>query len=259
MRVKEVLGRYSKDQKLLDPHVHTKSSDGNVAAHQIIEIAVASNILHAIAITDHNTIAPSIEAMEYVQKRGYTLEIISGSEISTSNGHLLALFIENDIPRNKPVEETIREIHRLGGLAIAPHPFFRRIRSLGTDNILDVIHNEDPEIYFDGFEILNAGVYRLNRKIIEQAKLFYLSYQNRLGAAIGASDNHYYTPGLGLTAYTQNPKDAIKSRKTSVLVLEESEIKQIRNIALDLFPKEIQPLVRKLDKLREQLRNRIAT
>lgn len=256
--MKEVLGRYSKDQKLADPHMHTnRSQDGHLEPYQIVEIAVASELLHTIAITDHNEVSPSIEAIEYAQKMGYSLEIVSGSEISTLDGHLLALYIEHDIPSRQSVEDTVRQIHRQGGLAIAAHPFFKRVRSLTYDKLLDVVHNADPEIYFDGFEVFNAGVNSYPKTTaIEEANKLYLTHRNFLGAAAGSSDNHYFTPGRGLTGHTGDLKEAIKSGQTTVLMLEDQETARIRNHALNLFPKEIEPLILKLEKYRKLIRKK---
>ncbi|EKD65206.1 MAG: hypothetical protein ACD_50C00153G0003 [uncultured bacterium] len=255
--MKEILGAYSRDQKLADPHVHTnKSRDAYLAPEQIVEITVASELLHTIAITDHDKVSPSIEAFEYAQRHGYSLEVVSGSEISTLDGHLLALYIEYDIPSHQSVEQTIKEIHKQDGLAIAVHPFFKRIRSLNQQRILDVIKNDDPEIYLDGFEIFNAGVNSYPKTTaIKEAGEFYLQHKGFLGAPIGSSDNHYFTPGRGLTAYKKDLKESIKSRETAVLMLEDHESAQIRHHAINLFPKEINPLVAKLEKYRE-LRNK---
>lgn len=255
--MKEVLGRYSKEQKLADPHMHTnRSKDGHFEPYQIVEITVASELLHTIAITDHNTIRGSAEAKEYGLKIGYPLNIVTGSEISTLDGHLLALFVEYDIPSRQSAQETIRQIHSLGGLAIIAHPFFKRVSSLTEEKLLSIINNDDPCIYIDGFEVFNAGVNSYPKtKAIQEANEFYNIYKHSLGTAVGSSDNHYFTPGRGLTGYKEDFKESIKSRQTTVLMLEDHESAIIRNHALNLFPKEIEPLIAKLERYRE-LRNR---
>lgn len=257
--MKEVLGGYSKEQNLADPHIHTnRSKDGHLEPNQIVEIAVVSELLHTIAITDHNTILGSAEAKDYGLKMGYPLNIVIGSEISTANGHLLALYIEHDIPSDQSVEDTIRQIHRQGGLAIAPHPFFKRIRSsLTQEKLLDVIRNEDPQVYLDGFEVFNAGVNSYSKTTaIQEANEFYLVHKDSLGAPIGSSDNHYFTIGRGLTGHTGDLKEAIKSGQTTVLMLEDQETAQVGTHALNLFPKEVKSLIVKLERYRKLKKNR---
>jgi len=55
----------------------------------------------------------------------YRLEVIVGEEVSTRDGHLVGLFLKEQIAPGMSAGETVAEIHTQGGLAFAPHPFFR--------------------------------------------------------------------------------------------------------------------------------------
>lgn len=250
--MKEFFGKYTSDQKLADIHMHTNGSDGHLAPWQIIDLAVASN-LDTIAITDHNTITPAIEAKEYGLKNAYPLDIVIGTEISTSDGHLLGLYLEYDIPNRKSAEWTIQQIHTQGGLAIAPHPFYKRVRSLTKDILLSIMNNQDPQVHLDGIEIFNASV-NDNPKTTatEEAIVFYNTHKDKLGAAIGSTDGHYFTVGRGMTGYRYGLKEAIKARETSVLFLEQKEVRNRIEMALKMFPSEVQPLINKLKKYRNR-------
>ncbi len=74
--------------------------------------------------------------MEYVLTKGLMnpegtpvdgLLIIPGQEITTAEGHLLALGITMPDLKGIPAVEAVTLIHQSGGLAIPPHPydFFR--------------------------------------------------------------------------------------------------------------------------------------
>ena len=96
-----------------DLHMHTSRSDGSLTPEQLIEKAVGAG-LSAVAITDHEVIKPAVEGWEYNQKRGYPLEVVVGSEITTCNGHLIGLFLHGDIPSGKTAEWTVKQIHNKG-------------------------------------------------------------------------------------------------------------------------------------------------
>jgi hypothetical protein len=59
--------------------------------------------------------------------RRFSKRIILGSEVSTADGHLLALGIDKDVKKGMKAEETVEIIKDQGGVAIAAHPF--RLRS----------------------------------------------------------------------------------------------------------------------------------
>jgi hypothetical protein len=77
--------------------------------------------LDALAITDHDEIKGSLQAMRLAKK--YDIIVIPGIEVTTRSGHLLGVGVEEFIQPGMSVEDTIDEIHRQGGLAIGGHPF----------------------------------------------------------------------------------------------------------------------------------------
>lgn len=130
----------------VDLHVHTPGSeDVNPedfgSAADIVEAAIAAR-LDAIAITDHNTAAwcqPMADAA-----RGRPLVVLPGVEISTTEGHLLALWEEGtdptiidevlvrlgigrtdrgrlDIAAEVGFAQAAEEVERAGGVSIAAH------------------------------------------------------------------------------------------------------------------------------------------
>jgi hypothetical protein len=79
--------------------------------------------LDGIAITDHGTVRGSLAALDVARALKLDFIVITGSEVRTAGGHLLALGITEDVPERLSVEETVERVHALGGITIAAHPF----------------------------------------------------------------------------------------------------------------------------------------
>ncbi len=102
-------------------HVHSALSyDGRDPVELILEQAQAVG-LDAIAITDHDEIDASLEAVELAPE--YDVVAIPGIEISSRAGHVLGLGVKEAVPPGLSYGETLAKIRDLGGLAVVPHPF----------------------------------------------------------------------------------------------------------------------------------------
>ncbi len=128
-----------------DLHLHTDYSDGMMSPAETVVTIAQETDLRVIAITDHDTAEGALLARSFARRKGLKLEVVVGQEITTGQGDVLALYIEESLPRFSTAAEAIDAVHRLGGLAIAPHPFFLwawemesvhlRIRTLPFDAI----------------------------------------------------------------------------------------------------------------------------
>ena len=102
-----------------DLHIHSAySHDATVTFRAVLKQA-ADVGLDVIAVTDHDEIRGSLEARDLAPK--YGIEAIPAAEVSTSQGHVLALFIETLPPAGLSLLDTLSHIGRQGGVAIAPH------------------------------------------------------------------------------------------------------------------------------------------
>ncbi len=159
-----------------DLHVHTCfSKDGKTTMEQLVETAVAKGI-GCIAVTDHN------EFLAYEQlKDNPQVIIIPAEEVSSKEGHIVALGIDRQIPRGLSIQETIDRIHEAGGYAIAAHPY-RWWSGLGEKNTL--------AYDFDGTEGKNGrSVKRDNRRSMKLAE--------RIGKPITAGSDAHAPPRIG--------------------------------------------------------------
>jgi len=174
---------------------------------------------------------------------------------------VVALYIKQDIEPDLTSAETVKRIHRQRGLAIAPHPLFQRIHdSLGEEGVLSVAKSIDPEVYWDGFDIFNAGAAAVTRGFPnEKALAFYLQHQDELGAPIGSTDSHGGLIGQAVTSYVDNLPDAIKSKDTGILLLDPEEFTaRLATLLETLCPKRLRPgIIARGERIQRLHRSRI--
>ncbi|WP_459193591.1 CehA/McbA family metallohydrolase [Halosimplex sp. J119] len=169
----------------LDAHVHTDAShDCSAAPDAVVDAAVAAG-LDAIAVTDHDAVDGARRAVTAAE--GTDLLVVPGVEVSTADGHLLALGVSKAPDPGLPFATTVELVRDVGGVAIVPHPFqisrhgVRRETLAGCD--------------LDAVETLNAVA------VTGAQNRHARRFAARTGhAAVGGSDAH--TPDLIGRAFT---------------------------------------------------------
>jgi len=156
-----------------DLHMHSTYSDGVATPEQILHHVQHNTNLDVIALTDHDVIEGSLRMRDLCEKGNYRFDFIVGEEISTKEGHMLALFIEKRIQAGLSMERSIELVHEQGGLAIVAHPLNPIFRHSCQREVLDRIH-ANKDVWLDGVETWNASfcgiganrvAMRLNREI----------------------------------------------------------------------------------------------
>ncbi len=181
-----------------DLHIHSAAGDGLASVSEILEHVETETDLDLIAITDHDLLEGSLEALDRARDGDYRFEVIAGTEVTTRAGHLLAYDIREKVPMLQSLADTISEVHRQGGFCIVPHPMSWLIWSIGRRRIRAILHDPRDEVSFDGIEVLNptsAGqvVHRAVREA--NAEEFHLS-------EVAGSDAHLLSQiGRGYTLF----------------------------------------------------------
>jgi predicted metal-dependent phosphoesterase TrpH len=178
-----------------DVHIHTTWGDGTAGVRQIMDFVSTETDLDVIAITDHDDLRAGWEARDLAA--AYRFEVITGTEITTLQGHLLALFVERPIKMLRPLEWTIQAVHDQGGVCIAPHPLSWLTRSLGESAVRRVHDNTHNEVYFDGIEVINPSL----AGRVTAAKVSVLNDELLHLPETGSSDAHHLA-GVG-SAFTE--------------------------------------------------------
>ena len=102
----------------VDFHVHTCASPDSRAALPAVIAAARRRGLARVVITDHNTIAGALEAQRLAPDL-----VIVGEEIMTTEGELLAAFLQTRVPPGLSPEETIARVRAQGGFVAVAHPY----------------------------------------------------------------------------------------------------------------------------------------
>src|SRR5260370_7106395 len=105
-----------------DLHMHSTYSDGIGSIEQILHYVEYNSDLDVIALTDHDVVEGALRARDLWMKNNYRFDFIVGEEVSTREGHMLALFIEKHVPPDLSLERSIDLVHDQGWLAIFAHP-----------------------------------------------------------------------------------------------------------------------------------------
>ncbi len=184
-----------------DLHMHSTYSDGLMTPEALVEYVAANTDLSVIAVTDHDTMEGSRVARAYAQHFADEfggLEVLLGSEITSADCDIVALFIEEDIPKGLSAAETVERIHAQGGLAIAVHPYSFVLELLGDDGMRGA-REHIRDVPFDAVEVVNGTPTELFMNPLTR-------YNNRRWAnrpETAGSDAHYIR-SLGC-AYTLFP------------------------------------------------------
>jgi predicted metal-dependent phosphoesterase TrpH len=123
--------------------------------------------------------------------------VIVGEEVSTAEGHLLALFIEEPLPPGQPAAATIAAVHAQNGLCAAAHPYDWLTPSLGRAGMHERCAGPGCEWRLDAIESFNASLWgpRANARAAAAGVQLGLPL-------VGGSDSHHpATIGLGYTLF----------------------------------------------------------
>ncbi|MDX2163123.1 MAG: CehA/McbA family metallohydrolase [bacterium] len=141
-----------------DLHMHTTVSDGIASVQTMLAHIADRGQLDVIAITDHDRLEASLWA--YANRERYPFEIVPGLEVTTCEGHVLALWCTQPIPKGLSLKETCAAIHEQDGIAVIAHPYEPTI-----DPVAAWRYFRHPEVLLeagiDAVEVFNAGAFTL--------------------------------------------------------------------------------------------------
>jgi predicted metal-dependent phosphoesterase TrpH len=156
-------------------HCHTCYSKDSTTPLEDLLTACRKKKIDRVAITDHNTIAGALRAKELDPER-----VIIGEEIMTTEGELLAFFVQQEVPAMLPPLEAIAQLRQQGAFISVSHPYdLWRSGHWNESNLIKIT----PLV--DSIETFNARCMRARFNI--QAQEY--AYTHNLLGTVG-SDAH---------------------------------------------------------------------
>lgn len=173
----------------------------------------------AVAITDHDVF--KAHKVVNASAKKYGVLHIPSEEIDTSEGHVLAIGINEWIKSHMDVRETIDQIHSQGAIAIAAHPF-----DINDDGI------KESARFCDAMEIFNC----LNLDRIANIKGRKFAQKNEIPGVAGSDAHMLDMMGCGLNQIDADDVDgiinAVKKGKADIATSKYIPISVIREWSL---------------------------
>lgn len=196
-----------------DLHMHTSVSDGIASPAELLEyVAMCRTDLDVIAITDHDALDAALYALD--QHDEYPFDVVPGVEVTSTEGHILALWVTTPIPRDLNFVETVQAIHEAGGVAVLAHPYHPLLIREYPQAFLRTLREPEALIGtagFDAIEGINAGIIRTgaNNAAYQLAQRFGLP-------VVGGSDAHTLGAiGSGITRFSGTTADDLRHALTT--------------------------------------------
>src|SRR5438093_2188511 len=139
-----------------DLQLHSDLGDGLSSIEEILDSAERAG-LDLIALTDHDDIRGAFALRELAAQRSSPVAVVPGVEVTTRSGHLLALWIEDEIPMFCSLADAIARVHGDGGLTVIPHPLSYLTFSMGERALRALASEGDPARMIDGIDVRNPS------------------------------------------------------------------------------------------------------
>jgi predicted metal-dependent phosphoesterase TrpH len=164
-----------------DLHVHTIYSRDSLITPEDLVFYAKKRGLTAVAVTDHDRVDGALRIA-----RETDFLIIPSIEVSSRDGHIVGINVQEQIPKGLSPDETVGKIRAAGGVAVACHPFALFKASL----------REHANAKFDAVETINASAFPFRRCVRKAQEI-----ADRLGISRVAGTDAHYGPEVGY-AYT---------------------------------------------------------
>jgi predicted metal-dependent phosphoesterase TrpH len=166
----------------IDLHVHSMYSVDSTIRPEQLPLYARKRGLDGVAVTDHDCLDSALKI-----SRESDFLILPGMEVTSLDGHIVGLNLEEFVPKGLTADETVDRIHDAGGIAIACHPLAFFKGSLG----------EHATSKFDAIEVINSSAVPFRYSVRRSEEL-----ASRLGISRVAGSDAHYGPEIGC-AYTE--------------------------------------------------------
>lgn len=142
-----------------DLHVHP-SGDARVGPPRpstpaSIYAALRASGLRVAVLADHDRIDVAQELAARARDEGAPIELLVGEEVTTREGHLVAIGLSSRVRPEMALGDTVAAVHDQGGLAVVAHPLLPPAGAASAGQLLALAEG-DPRRRPDALEAANA-------------------------------------------------------------------------------------------------------
>jgi predicted metal-dependent phosphoesterase TrpH len=156
----------------VDLHVHTVYSHDGYLSLPALDAACRRKGLTAVAVTDHDAILGGLEAHRRFRAGKFQTAVIVGEEVTTCQGEIVGLFLQEYIAPGMTLRDTMDAIHEQNGLVYLNHPFGydRRSKKLSLPDLDGLWDRIDVVEIFNGRNWSQRANIRATRLAWEHGK-----------------------------------------------------------------------------------------
>lgn len=176
-----------------DMHLHSRySPDSTISIRKIAQSYHHTGILPLVC--DHDTISGSRYVYHALRDENLDIPCILAEEIMTTEGEIIGLFLDEEIPPGLTAEDTLDRIQDQGALSLIPHPFCSmRSSAIHPDVLNRIIHRVD---IIEGFN---------SRMIQDSDNLYAQEYATRHKKPVSAGSDAHTALEMGRTYLALEP------------------------------------------------------
>lgn len=126
-------------------HLHTDYSFDSDLSLETLAAFLEREQFGCVAVTDHDTIEGARRLTSLTD-----IKVIIGEEVTTRDGHLIGLFLQERVRPGMSARATAVAIHEQGGLVLLPHPFIRLFGCALKKKAYELVE------HIDAVEVFNA-------------------------------------------------------------------------------------------------------
>ena len=169
--------------------------------------ALIQSGLDVVAITEHDRVDLAQDLRARMQRLNTGPQIIMGAEITTQEGHLLGLFLHEDVPYGLSLAEAVRAVHDQHGIAVIAHPLLPSASCVSGKNVRNLMQHSDHECHADAIETFNS----IGASIPLYVRRMRSLSRDVNRASVGGSDAHHPDGlGMGITTFAGKTGDDLR-------------------------------------------------
>ena len=140
-----------------DLHVQTSRGEGASEARAIFDRIERRDELDVVVVADRDCIEGALEARAVHVAGDYGFEFVPGLVVTSADGPVLALWVDDPIASGGSLGETVAAIHAVDGVAVVPHPFARLMRSVSRGALERVLAGHEGASRPDAIQVASGS------------------------------------------------------------------------------------------------------